>query len=213
MQKHIQQNIAEVAYSEIKRLILLKDLKPGQRLAEVSLAKEIGVSRTPVREALRKLANEGWVSIIQNSGVWVASPTKHEILNAYEVRNKLETWCVQKAMPNITPLLIRNLEENIEDEAKVYSDKRSEAYPDINNRFHLLIAEAGGNGALCSHLRIALSKTLIYMSLYENYFDFDNNCSLSEHTSILESITKRDEKAVIEKIQAHINKGFIDLHL
>lgn len=75
-------------------------LKPGQRLSENSLAKEIGVSRTPVREALRRLAGEGWLTLVADTGVWVSSPTRREILNAYEFRAKLETWGVEMAMPN-----------------------------------------------------------------------------------------------------------------
>ncbi|MDD4159560.1 MAG: GntR family transcriptional regulator [Synergistaceae bacterium] len=213
MGKQIELNAAGLAYSEIKRMIMLKELRPGQRLAENALSDQIGVSRTPVREALRKLCSEGWVSMIQNSGVWVAAPSKHEIFDAYEVRSKLETWGIEKAMPNITPLLIRRLEENLDDENSVYLEKKSESYPDVNNRFHLLIAEASGNEVLCRHIETALSQTLIYMTLYEDYFDFENNCSLSEHTSILDSIKKRDEKSVINKMQAHILQGFHDLKI
>lgn len=213
MNKTVDKNVSYYAYSEIKRLILLQEFKPGQRLPEVALSKEIGVSRTPIREALRKLASEGWVSMVQNSGAWVASPTRGEMLDAYELRGKLETWAIQKAMPNITPLLIRKLEDNVEQEALIYKEKRSLAYPDVNNHFHMLIAEAGGNEALCYHLKIALSKTLVYMALYEPYFDFENNCSLREHMEILETLKEKNEAEAVKRMQAHIDKGFIDLRL
>ena len=136
-------NVAGFAYSEIKRLIFMKDIKAGQRLAELSLSNIIGVSRTPIREALRMLANEGWVNIVQSSGVWVTNPTKREIIDAYEFRNKLETWGIRKAMPNITPLLIQRLEENLDDEEIICNEAICEKYFNINNRFHILIAEAG----------------------------------------------------------------------
>lgn len=206
------QNIAGFAYSEIKHLIMQKEFKPGQRLAEITLSNKIGVSRTPIREALRMLANEGWVSIIQNSGAWVAAPTRNEIIDAYEFRNKLEEWGIKKAMPNVTPLLIRKLEDNIEDETDAYRGRRYEKYFDVNNRFHMLIAEAGGNTELCGHLKIALSKSVIYMSLYENY-DFDHNDSFSEHKGILECIKKHNEEDVVMKMQTHIEHGFNRLHL
>ena len=209
----VEQSVAGRAYSEIKRRILLKELKPGQRLAEISLAEQIGVSRTPVREALRRLSSEGWVSMVQNSGVWVSSPTRHEIVDAYEVRCKIELWGIEKAMPNVTPLLVRKLEESIEEEARIYNNNLSTEYPDVNTKFHMLIAEAGGNEALCEHLRTALSKTIIYMALYEQYFDFENNVSLSEHKGILEAIRKRDLADVMCRMQSHIEKGFKDLCL
>ncbi len=120
MDSFIEQTAPGVAYSEIKKMIMLKKLKPGQRLAEITLSQEIGVSRTPVREALRRLTLEGWLRMVPNSGVWVASPTRREMINAYEVRAKLEQWGIEEAMPNVTPLLLRLLEENIEEEQAVY---------------------------------------------------------------------------------------------
>lgn len=202
------------AYSEIKRMIILKTLKPGQRLSENALSREVGVSRTPVREALRRLAAEGWLNMIPETGVWVASPTKREIQNAYEFRTKLETWGVEMAMPNITPLLISRMEECIEEESAIYKGiKKAEYYSEVNNKFHFLIAEASGNESLCQHLKIAINRTDIFMILYEDYIDFDNNCSLSEHKGILESISEKDPPEVIRKVQAHINRGYLDLNI
>jgi len=120
MDKAIEQSAPGLAYSEIRRLIILKELKPGQRLSENALSRKIGVSRTPVREALRRLATEGWLTLVPDTGVWVASPTRREILNAYEFRSKLETWGVEMAMPNITPLVITKLEDCIEEEEAIY---------------------------------------------------------------------------------------------
>lgn len=209
----IEQSVAGRAYSEIKRKILLKELTPGQRLAEISLAEQIGVSRTPVREALRKLASEGWLSMVQNSGVWVSSPTRHEITDAYEVRCKIELWGIEKAMPNVTPLLIKRLEEIIEEESRVYQQCLYINYADVNMKFHMLIAEAGGNEALCEHLRIALSKTTIYVALYGQYADFENNSSPFEHRDILAAVRTCDEAAVKREMEAHINQSFKDLRL
>jgi DNA-binding GntR family transcriptional regulator len=214
MNNEIRQPAPEFAYGEIKRLIMLKKLKPGQRLSENALSKEIGVSRTPVREALRKLASEGWLNMVPDTGVWVSSPTKREILNAYEFRIKLETWGIEMAMPNVTPLLITKLEDCLEEEEAIYKGmEKAEKYSEINNKFHLLIAEASGNDALCQHLQIAINRTDIYMIFYDDYYDFENNCSLSEHRDILKSIKEADTGQVIRKIQAHIERGFLDLHL
>lgn len=214
MDSFIEQTAPGVAYSEIKKMIMLKKLKPGQRLAEITLSQEIGVSRTPVREALRRLTLEGWLRMVPNSGVWVASPTRREMMNAYEVRAKLEQWGIEEAMPNVTPLLLRHLEENIEEEQAVYDGRISaEKYPEINSRFHLSIAEAGGNEILCQHIRTAINTTDVYMVLYENYLDFSNNRSLSEHRELLELIKERDTEAAIKMIGVHVHNGFLDLKL
>lgn len=214
MDNTIERTAPGLAYSEIKRLIILKKLKPGQRLSENALSKEIGVSRTPVREALRRLAAEGWLTLIPDTGVWVASPTKREIMNAYEFRSKLETWGVEMAMPNITPLVITRLEDCIEEEEAIYKGlKNAENYPETNSKFHLIIAGASGNDSLRQHLETAIKRTDIYMILYEDYIDFDQNCSLAEHRSILEAIRAKDPAAVIREIQAHVERGFLDLNI
>jgi DNA-binding GntR family transcriptional regulator len=70
---------ADYAYQELRHKIITKQLKPGQRLPEVNIAVQMGVSRTPVREALRRLASEGLVIIIPNSGARLAAPTAREI--------------------------------------------------------------------------------------------------------------------------------------
>ena len=142
------------------------------------------------------------------------SPTRREIINAYEVRAKLEQWGAEAAMPNVTPLLISRLEENIEEEQAVYDGRiNPDRYSDINSSFHLSIAEAGGNDILCQHIRIAINRTDIYMILYENYLDFANNRSLSEHRELLELFRSRDTAAAVEKIGIHVQNGFSDLNI
>ncbi len=214
MNNFIEQTAPGIAYAEIKKMIMLKKLTPGQRLSEIMLADEIGVSRTPVREALRKLASEGWLRMIPNSGVWVASPTRREIINAYKVRAKLEQWGIEEAMPNVTPLLLRELGDNIDEEQAVYDGKISaERYPEINIRFHLRIAEASGNNVLCQHISTAIKTTDVYMVLYENYLDFTNNRSITEHRELLKIIQRRDTDEALKKINEHIHNGYLDLQL
>ena len=209
-----EKSLSAQVYEKIKAGIISLKYPPGSVLKERELSESLGVSRTPVREALRKLASEGWLKMVPNSGVWVASPTRREIINAYEVRAKLEQWGAEAAMPNVTPLLISRLEENIEEEQAVYDGRiNPDRYSDINSSFHLSIAEAGGNDILCQHIRIAINRTDIYMILYENYLDFANNRSLSEHRELLELFRSRDTAAAVEKIGIHVQNGFSDLNI
>ena len=213
MNTFVEQTAPWAAYTEIKKMIMLKKLRPGQRLAELSLSQEIGVSRTPVREALRRLALEGWLKIVPNSGVWVSSPTKREIMDAYAVRARLEQWGVEEAIPNVTPLLLRSLEEKMAEERLIYEGKIGpEKYPELNGQFHLCIAEAGGNSILCQHIRTAINTTDVYMVLYENYLDFATNDSLREHQEIVELIRNKDLDGAREKIASHVYSAFNDLN-
>jgi len=119
---------ADLVYKGIRRGIFDKTLKSGQRLPEISIAKEYNVSRTPVREALRRLENEGLVQIVPGWGACLVSPTKQEIIDTYEVRGYLEVMAIRKASHIITPLQICMLQEQIDNERKAFEEKDLELY-------------------------------------------------------------------------------------
>ena len=129
------------------------------------------------------------------------------------MRTKLECWALSKALPNVTPLLISRLEECLEEEERIYNGGDHLLYPDINTKFHLLIAESGGNGVLCKHLNILLSQSVIFMALYEDYFDFQNNPSLDEHRSIVDILRGDSKDRVIDLMKQHLDTAFSDLKL
>jgi len=116
MENHIYSSAADYAYGRLRRDIILKRLEPGQRLSEAGLAEQLEVSRTPVREALRRLGAEGLVVLVPNSGVWVASPSLQEMVDTFDVREGLECMAVERAARHATPLQLCRLEECIERE-------------------------------------------------------------------------------------------------
>ncbi|MDD2351929.1 MAG: GntR family transcriptional regulator, partial [Synergistaceae bacterium] len=136
---------ADHVYEGIRRGIFDKTLKSGQRLPEISIAKEYNVSRTPVREALRRLENEGLVQIVPGWGACLSSPTKQEIIDTYEVRGNLEVMAIRKASHLITPLQLCMLQEQIDTEKKAFEKKDLELYMNVNDAFHQIIAESSGN--------------------------------------------------------------------
>ena len=91
---------SDFVYLELRAKIVRKQLKPGERLPEIRISNEMGVSRTPVREALRRLASEGLVRIIPNSGARVTAPSAAEVDGAYNVREHLEALSVSLACKN-----------------------------------------------------------------------------------------------------------------
>ncbi|MEA3284527.1 MAG: GntR family transcriptional regulator [Synergistota bacterium] len=196
---------ADYVYHELRRQILTKKLKAGQRLPEIAIAKQLDVSRTPVREALRKLANEGIVQLIPNGGARLTAPTREEIESTYEVREYLERLSVKKAATRITPLQICKLEEQIEKEEKSFEDKDLEGYLEINKRFHSIIAEGSGNVVLAEYIENVLSRTYVYMVFYENFFDFHDNPSLNEHRAILSALSRHDEKLSVQLMKDHLD--------
>ena len=104
--QHIQtETAADYVYRQIRKHIFEKRLTIGQRLPEIAIAKEFAVSRTPVREALRKLENEGLVQIKPGWGACLASPTREESMDTYEVREYLEVMAIKKAAHKEAPVI------------------------------------------------------------------------------------------------------------
>jgi DNA-binding GntR family transcriptional regulator len=202
---------AEAVYRKLLHMIFSRQLKPGQRLPEILIAEQLEVSRTPVREALRRLANEGLVVLIPNVGARIAMPTRQEMLDTYEVRNVLECLAIRRASERITAVQLARLEEKIEEETEVFSLRDLEAYIEINNAFHRIIAEASGNLALADTIENYLARTFVYMVFFESFFDFDTNPSLEEHRAILEALRARDAESAVRLMDRHILQATEDL--
>lgn len=181
-----------------------KELKPGQRLVETAIAKQINTSRTPVREALRRLANEHLVDIVQNEGARLSNPSEKDIRDAFAVRSLLECEAIQLAVKNISPVQLCLLEEEIKEEELTFNDKDPDKYLQINTNFHMIIAEASDNVALIDHIDQILSRTFVYEVFFEDFFDFPNNPSLNDHKNILQCLIDKDELQAIEMTKAHI---------
>ena len=96
------QTASDLVYHKLRAQIIAKKRRPGERLPEETIARELDVSRTPVREAIRRLATEGLVTLIPNAGARLANPSRREIIDTYEVREYLECLAARKAAVNIT---------------------------------------------------------------------------------------------------------------
>lgn len=196
---------SDYVYHQLRNQIIMKKFRAGQRLPEITLAKEFNVSRTPVREALRKLANEGIVQLIPNGGARLLAPTRQEIEGTYEVREYLEILAVKKAAQRITPLQLCRLEEQVEMEEKSFNERDLQSYLEINNNFHRIIAEASGNIVLADYIDNVLSRTYVYMVFYETFFDFQTNPSLDEHRAIIKALSNHDEELSVKLMHDHLD--------
>ncbi len=203
--QHIQTETAsDYVYRQIRKHIFEKRLAIGQRLPEIAIAKEFAVSRTPVREALRRLENEGLVQIKPGWGACLASPSREEIIDTYEVREYLEVLAIRKAANRITPLQLCMLQEQIDAEKKTFEERDLEAYLKVNDEFHLIIAESSGNTALFDYIKNILSRTFVQALFFESFFDFDDNPSLEEHINILKALEEHDEEECIRLMTNHV---------
>jgi DNA-binding GntR family transcriptional regulator len=195
---------ADYVYSTLRREIITKRITSGTRLPEVAIASRLKVSRTPVREALRRLASEGLVLIIPNSGARVASPSRKEMEDAYVVREELECLAIRLACPRVTDRHMRRLEECILEEERAFEERNLERYLEVNEAFHRIITDAAGNRVLKEYVENILARTNVYIVFYDPFYIVESNPSVGEHRSIIEALKARDEELAVERMRNHI---------
>ena len=197
--------LRELVFESLREAILVGRLIPGERLMEVQLADEMGVSRTPVREAIRKLELEGFVVMIPRKGAYVAGLTLKDITDLFEVRAALEGMAAGLAAERITEEELEQLERAILEESQTHDDNIS-AYVDQDTVFHEIIYQASRNRQLVqiiTHLREQIQRfrmtSLSQPGRAKMYVD--------EHKKIVEAISGRDIKAANALAREHIENA------
>ena len=138
----------ERVYAHLRDEILANRLSPGTVLSEVPLAASLGVSRGPVREALGRLAAEGLVTVRPRRGAVVSELSPGEFLQAYQVREALETLAIRLAVPLLTDDDIALLDHLVERQAEAVDDDRIDDFFALNGEFHELFVRVSGNAPL-----------------------------------------------------------------
>ena len=131
-------DLAGFSYAKIKELILRYEVKPGQKLTQEMLADRLGVSLTPVREALRMLEKEGYVSPIPNRGFFVAEISLKEAEDLFELRETLERLSVAKAIKYRDHVFLKALDECTREYGRVVTEALTRERILLDQRFHLL---------------------------------------------------------------------------
>lgn len=196
--------LRDVVFNTLRKAILTGELKPGERLMEIHLANRLGVSRTPIREAIRKLELEGLVIMIPRRGAEVAQITEKSLKDVLEVRRALDALCVELACDRITEdeeVLLKEACDAFE-RATTTRDATVIARADV--AFHDIIVQATGNQRLIQLIN-NLSEQM-YRYRFEYIKDENRHDSLvNEHRIIYESIVRRDKKKAAETARLHID--------
>jgi DNA-binding GntR family transcriptional regulator len=143
----IKKTLAGQAFQLLRKQILSGELSSGDELPEKRLAEEYGISRTPIREALRKLAAEGLVTISDAKIAVVASFTEEDGLQHLEIRELLEVYNLE-VIPGLDASLIGELDDNLEAQHRAILEDRYDEFIDMDRRFHLLLVAPNPNPKL-----------------------------------------------------------------
>ena len=195
--------LRDVVFNTLREAILRGDLVAGERLMELQLAAKLGVSRTPIREAIRMLEQEGLAITIPRKGAIVAGMTEKDMQDVLEIREALEELSVQVACDKITDEEIAKLQKNMKnfEHSLKSGDLKKMAQADVE--FHDVIYQATDNPKLINMLNNLREQMYRYRVEYlknpQNHEQL-----LKEHEAIYRGIVEKDKDAVTEMIRRHI---------
>ena len=190
---------------QIREMIIQGTLEKGQKINEKFLCESMGVSRTPVREALRILNSEGLIELIPNKGAYVSQPCIEEINDLFEVMGVLESTCARLAAKKMRDEDLVKIEALHHELEKHYQKRDHEAYLASNHRFHCYIQELSGNKVLNGVINGLRQKVLLYRQkqLYQPK-RFDQ--SIQEHRDLLNAFRKGNANGAEASMKRHLRK-------
>ncbi|MEV6913120.1 GntR family transcriptional regulator [Amycolatopsis sp. NPDC051071] len=198
----------EVVLEEIRRGILTRELKPGQPLVEAELAARLGVSKTPVREALKVLSNSGLVTFSPYKGASVCVVDAELAKSVYDVRRVLEPEAVRRSVERRSPDLLEDAAEALKEASAAISDKDQATLSLLNRRFHRALYSGCGNPLMVSMLDDLKDRAALI-----SVVGWETNPSWrkewNEHKAVLAAAKKGDADGAAVLLRAHIG-DFLD---
>jgi DNA-binding GntR family transcriptional regulator len=187
----MSQSLAEQAYQLIRRDILLCKLEPGLTIAQAQLVQAYGLSTTPVREALKRLEQEGYVQSIPRFGYLITPVTVEDIENIYELRLILEKSAIRLAAKRASESELLEIEKNAQFTYRYKDTQSYQSFLETNVSFHTAIALTSGNRRLADHIsRLLDDMTRIFhlgLELRDSAEEMKN-----EHIALASALLKRD---------------------
>lgn len=204
---HVNMNeylpLRDVVFNTLRQAILRGELKPGERLMEIALANRLGVSRTPVREAIRMLELEGLVNMIPRKGAQVAQITEQDLNDVLEVRLGLEELAVRFACERITDEEIKELGLAVKEFEKKMKEDDLSAQAEADVKFHEIIYGATHNRRLVQIINNIREQ--MYRYRIEYLKDVESRKTLvKEHYEICDALNHQDAESAVEKMCIHI---------
>ena len=196
--------LRDVVFNTLRQAILRGELSPGERLLEIHLANKLGVSRTPIREAIRKLELEGLVLMIPRKGAVVAEITEKSLRDVLEVRKALEELAVRLACEKIQDEEIEELKAAAKEFENALKSGDVTVFAEADVKFHDIIYRTTDNQRLIQLLYNLREQMYRYRVEYLKRKD-SHEVLLAEHQRIIETIEKRDEKSAVEAVCTHID--------
>jgi DNA-binding GntR family transcriptional regulator len=200
-----KKTLHEEIANNLKELIMSGELQEGDKIKEDELCSSMGISKTPLREALRVLSVEGLIKLVPNRGSFVSTPTFEEIREMFDVMSVLEGICARAAVKKMSAKDLAALEKLHDKLEKNFKRRAQREYIRINNQFHAFVQELAGNRTLNQIVNGLRQKILLYryqsLNLPERFEQ-----SIQEHRDLIKAFRKKDSKKVETLMRRHLKK-------
>ena len=196
-------SLRDRVYDYVKKQIVDGLITPADILTELNLSKQIGISRTPVREALHYLEKEGLLVSLPKKGYKVRKVSRQELEEVCEIRCALESLSIKWAMQRITPEQLRALEDNMIDADRKISENDMVAFTILDGEFHEMIAKASGNQQLVDII-LSLRNDMI-RSRVQGLNKEGIKRALQGHRNIFQCLVEKNESCAEATIRSHLD--------
>ena len=196
-------NLSDRIFKIIEKEIVGGAIKPGQRLIETELAENLGTSKSPVREALKRLEGEGIVTLIPRKGYFVRDINRKSIEDFVDIMIVIEPAIVGYALKQKTDAVCKEIDEIINEMKRTLKKKDYESYVELNDRFHLLFVDLTENEWFLKFFNTLHKQSDMLRSLSLHSRDRFTR-SIEEHAAIAEAFKKGNEKQLLEAVRHHI---------
>lgn len=201
-------SLQEEVYHWLKRLILLNEFLPGEEFSIERIAQELGVSPTPIREALPKLESEGLVELSRNKQAKVTEITEKDVREAYEIRRFIEPSVAQKATETVSKQKLKDLKHKVENLFSSEIEHKHEVFHKVDIELNKLLYKELENELLDSVMSTIKNKSLRIRFLAESVNQEEEKKCIEEgndeHLKILKALLDRDQGKVKKTIEDHL---------
>lgn len=201
-EEKIEDRSVDDVYRALVQAILSRDLKPGMKLAEETIGNAFSVNRIVVRAVLNRLHGEALVEIHKNRGAYVASPTREEARDIFDLRIILEREVAARLAGQATIEQLDELQAQVDGHRDSYRAGRDAEARRSAEQFHLMAAQIVGNRALQATLGSLITRSALVMALYGTRSS--SECGIDEHAEILRALRARDAEAASRTMTHHL---------
>lgn len=199
------ESLADQAYNLIRKDILTGTLAPNEELREEKFAMELGISRTPLREAIRRLATDGLVVLQTGKPAIVSSFTKEDALHQMEVRKLLETYNIEQVASFVTPIFVNTLKDNLKLQKRAADKNDFHEFIDLDREFHLILANQNPNRKLREMIHTINTGVNRAFLILANTYPISAMEASGEHEDIVTALEEKDKVAATKAMLEHMD--------